>query len=156
MDLKKSDNQLWKLSQSKPSKDGSIKFGALTYDNHGELSVTFTANLISLVENDKHFVLSCSIPVELLSSFKAIESLLGDIRGNSRQYFFIYNGTCKIKIPHKENNLDIDSNFSFDDVQKLPSGAVLKVTGKFGYYVDDGNERCGMFFKTTDVRVGRK
>jgi len=156
MDLKKADNQLWKLNSGKPSKDGSVQFGNLSYGDHGELSLTFNVNLISHVQNENAFVMTCSLPIDLLPSFKAIETLLGEIRGNSRQYFFIYNGTCKIKLPFKDNELTADTNFAYEDVQKLPSGANLKITGRFGYYLDNEKERCGMFFKTTDVRVGRK
>lgn len=156
MDLKKADNQFWTLTKSTPSKDNSAHFGALAYGDHGELSVTFNVNLISLVQEETKVVMTCSVPVEILPSFKAIEALLGDIRGNSRQYFFIYNGTCKLKVPIKESELQIDANFSYEDVQKLPSGASLKVTGKFGYYLNKDNDTCGMFFKTTDLRVLRK
>jgi hypothetical protein len=156
MDLKKADNQLWKLSAGKPSLDGAVKFGALTYGDHGELSLTFNVNLISLVENEKEIVMTCSVPIDLLPSFKAIETLLGDIRGNCRQYFFIYNGTCKIKLGHKEKEFLADTNFSYEDVQKLVSGSNMKVTGRFGYYLNLEKETTGMFFKTTDIRVGRK
>jgi hypothetical protein len=156
MDLKETTHGLWHITTAKAANPGSVQFGSMNYDNFGELDVSFNAELISLVEEQNQFLCKVAIPLDQLDSFRAIEELLSDVRGNCRQYFFVYNGTARIKLAHKAGVLITPANFTYDDVMKLPSGASLKVTGKFGYYLDVENKRTGVFFKTTDVRVARK
>jgi len=156
MNLKDLEHDQWHLTPAQKAKNGSVEFGSYVYDNFGELNVVFNANLISLVQNETHFVLTISLPIDQLENFRAIETVLGNVCGDKRQYFFIYNGTARIKLMHKDGVLITPANFDYDGVSHLPSGCSLKVTGKFGYYSDEENKRTGVFFKTTDIRVATK
>lgn len=143
----------WYLTEAEKATNGDVKFGSFGYGQHGELNVVFNAKLMSLTKNNTNFILNLSLPIDQLENFRAVETVLGKHCGDSRQYFFVYNGCARIKLKYEDGVLITPANFDYDGVSHLASGCSLKITGKFGYYEDDVNKRAGVFFKTTDIRV---